>query len=271
MLLHGPGGCGKSTVIDLVKAYACEFCALVGHPFTSRTIVVTAMSGVAATLIHGETTHSAIGLNSTRPPTPENIKAWENARLLIIDEISFASASDFEKIQSRTAALMQVTWKRYGGLNVIFSGDYSQLEPINTLPVYMGHGTPEFQDSLNAYIELEGLHRFKDDLDWGHRLRRFRIGKPTLQDVRLINNTCLKRAPDGTRVATYFNKECDALNTSIFEEYCVDNRNTDGTTFNNAVLVLMGDLQMTNRNGDFVPVLSNAIKKISTNIAVKAL
>jgi hypothetical protein len=52
ILLHGPGGSGKSTVINLVLAYCHEFCDILGHPFTIRTIVVTALSGVAATLIY---------------------------------------------------------------------------------------------------------------------------------------------------------------------------------------------------------------------------
>ena len=34
-----------------------------GHKFISRTIVITAMSGVAATLLMGETTHSAVHFN----------------------------------------------------------------------------------------------------------------------------------------------------------------------------------------------------------------
>jgi hypothetical protein len=54
MLLHGPGGSGKSRVISLVIDYAQEYCSILGHPYTIRTIVVTAMSGVAATLIHGK-------------------------------------------------------------------------------------------------------------------------------------------------------------------------------------------------------------------------
>ncbi|CAB9515393.1 expressed unknown protein [Seminavis robusta] len=46
LLLHGPGGSGKTTVIDLVMAYGKEFCSLIDHPFNDRTIVVTAMSGL---------------------------------------------------------------------------------------------------------------------------------------------------------------------------------------------------------------------------------
>ncbi len=33
-LLHGPGGSGKSTVINMVKAYAKSYCDLLGHEFT---------------------------------------------------------------------------------------------------------------------------------------------------------------------------------------------------------------------------------------------
>lgn len=41
--LHGPGGSGKSTIINLVLAYAKEYCVFRGHKFTSRTIVFTAI------------------------------------------------------------------------------------------------------------------------------------------------------------------------------------------------------------------------------------
>jgi hypothetical protein len=68
LLLHGLGGSGKSTVFCLVLEYAREYCTLLGHRFTIRTIVVTAMSGVAATLIHGRTTQGAFALNWDNPP-----------------------------------------------------------------------------------------------------------------------------------------------------------------------------------------------------------
>jgi cytidylate kinase len=96
-LLHGPGGSGKSTVINMVQAYAKSFCESMGHPYTTRTIIITAMSGVAATLLHGETTHSVIGLNREKI-TEDEIDAFSDARLLIIDEISFASRQNFVKM-----------------------------------------------------------------------------------------------------------------------------------------------------------------------------
>ena len=62
--LHGPAGSRKSTVIELVLLYAKEYCSYLPNViFCQNTIVVTAMTGVAATLICGETTHSALFLN----------------------------------------------------------------------------------------------------------------------------------------------------------------------------------------------------------------
>ena len=64
LFLHGPGGSGKSTVIDLVLSYAENYCKMYENfAFTSRTIVITGLLGVTATLILGETTHSALYLN----------------------------------------------------------------------------------------------------------------------------------------------------------------------------------------------------------------
>jgi hypothetical protein len=105
MLLHGPGGAGKSTVINLVVAYAAEYCGHLNHPFTKRTIVITAMSGVAATLLNGETTHSALGLNKAKIDN-DQIEAWEDTRLVFIDEASFASPSDHEKIYKNCQTLV---------------------------------------------------------------------------------------------------------------------------------------------------------------------
>jgi hypothetical protein len=73
-LLHGQGGSGKSMVINLVKAYVKEYCG-VEYPFTSRTIIITAMSGVAATLLGGKTIHSAA--HFIKNITEEDKRTWK--------------------------------------------------------------------------------------------------------------------------------------------------------------------------------------------------
>ena len=61
--LHGPGGSGKSTVISLLQLYSRQFHSEHNNEPSNRSIVLTAMTGVAATLIGGETVHSALYLN----------------------------------------------------------------------------------------------------------------------------------------------------------------------------------------------------------------
>ena len=59
MFLNGPGGSGKSEVLKEVLIYGKEFCDNIGVPFTKQTILITASTGSAATLIKGSTIHAA--------------------------------------------------------------------------------------------------------------------------------------------------------------------------------------------------------------------
>ena len=122
--LHGPAGSGKSTVIELVLLYEQEYCSYLPNVmFYHSTIVVTTMTGVAATLICGETTHGALFLNQKHEIEPEQIELWVDTHLLIIDEISFASKTSFQMMHKQSGKLKQEINKKFGGLNVIFSGD----------------------------------------------------------------------------------------------------------------------------------------------------
>ena len=262
-LLHGPGGSGKSTVIDAVKAYAKEFCDLMDHPFTARTIVVTAMSGVAATLIKGETTHSVVGLNRKKI-TQHEIDDFADARLIIVDEISFASPGDIRKIYKHLTVLMGEQFQPYGGINIVLAGDFSQMEPVRADTLY-SERVPEFHDSLNCFIELDGTWRFLKDPQWGQTLLRFRNGQATVQDIRHINETCninTKPPPPKIQIATYQNKDRDAVNCSMFERYCDNNQPAvPGDLFKPAVLIFMDDLEMQNSKEVYVPIKSNSVKK----------
>ena len=62
--LQGPPGSGESTVIELALLYAQGYCSYLPNVmFCHNTIVVTAMTGVTATIICGETMHGALFLN----------------------------------------------------------------------------------------------------------------------------------------------------------------------------------------------------------------
>jgi hypothetical protein len=59
----------------------------------------------------------------------------------------------------------------YGGINVVFCGDFRQLEPVGNsdFPVYKATSAEKqlFHEAINCFLELNGLHRFRDDVRWG--------------------------------------------------------------------------------------------------------
>ena len=256
--MHGPGGCGKTTVIDLLMEYAREYCNfLPNYEFTSRTIVTTAMTGVAATLLRGETTHSACYLNQRKAIQAEQIELWADTKLLIIDEISFASRQIFTALHKQLRKLKQSLHLPYGGLNIIFSGDMRQLEPVGSQekPVY-SEDCPEFKDWVNCFVELEGMHRFRDDPEWGYLLLRFRNGEVTVDDIDTINERVVRSAaelPEGIKYATYFNQDRDAINAALFEERCKAMYKENGEV-SDSIIIFSDDVQVRDSSKTFVPL-----------------
>ena len=255
--LHGPAGSRKSTVIELVLLYAREYCSYLPNViFCHNTIVVTAMTGVAASLICGETMHGALFLNQKCEIEPEQIELWVDACLLIIDELSFVSKSDFQMMHKQLDKLKQEINKKFGGLNIIFSGDFWQLEPVGRgkLPIYKDNNCPYFVDWVNCYIEL---NRFKKDVRWGNLLMRMRNGELTKEDVEFINTKVVtvhksRHLPKHLRYATYFNRDRDAINTALFEEHCTRLRCHNVST-RDTLIVLADKLEAKTSHGTYEP------------------
>ena len=252
LFLHGPGGSGKSTVIDTVLMYCKEYYELLDQPFTNRTVVVSAMSGVAATLIMGETTHKALHLNRKKEFTEVNRDEFQDTKLIIIDEMSFTTEQDLEKAERNLRQLKQRIHDCYGGVNMVFSGDFRQLEPVNGVFLYDTDCT-KFAPLLNMFIELNGLHRFSNDPNWGKMLRRFRNGCPTKHDIDTLNRHCIydcntTQLVQDIRYATSRNKDRDAINVASFEKRCLSVATPTGNQLHvpDSLLVLSDNLQLGN-------------------------
>ena len=133
----------------------------------------------------------SMGLNRSHV-TPEMIDAWSDTRLVIIDECSFASVDQVNKMEKHARDLKKNAFHYYGGLSVVFAGDFSQLEPPRREPLYSPKREQysAFHGILNAFIELDGCHRFKSDSKYGEIMLRFREGRVSKDDINFINENC---------------------------------------------------------------------------------
>ena len=101
----------------------------------------------------------------------EQIELWADTYLLIIDEISFASKSDFKMMHKQLGKLKQEINEKFSGLNIIFSGDFWQFKPVGRgkLPLYKDD-CPYFIDWVNCYIlplvQNSGYTFFLQSVDW---------------------------------------------------------------------------------------------------------
>ena len=192
MFLTGPGGSGKSEIVKGVLQYGKEYCTNLEVPFTERTILITACSGVAATLINGETIHRAVYLNKDlNNLTAAHVEKFEEVRLLIIDEISFLAADNIRKLDSVLRKIREQLFQKYGGLDIIFMGDFSQIPPIGGTKIYEEYNLTQWHDWMNCFIQLKGRWRFKDDPVFGDVCWRFHEGTPTPDDFDFINSRLL--------------------------------------------------------------------------------
>lgn len=134
MYIAGVGGTGKTHVVKGVL----KLFEILGR---SREILVGAPTGAAAINIDGYTMHSLTMLPGSGKARIAELQAlWGPVQYLIVDEISMIGAVFLSEISSRlqqakaedgpTATLP------FGGLNVIFTGDFGQLKPVKALSLY---------------------------------------------------------------------------------------------------------------------------------------
>jgi ATP-dependent DNA helicase PIF1 len=134
--LTGSGGSGKSFVLNKIIEH---FRAKHGLDESKKTLGVTAMTGASACLISGSTLHSWANISLGLKPAKEIVKKirlkplsverWRNCKLLIIDEVSMMSLELFEKLDE-IARVLKTNNNFFGGIQMIFSGDFAQLPPI---------------------------------------------------------------------------------------------------------------------------------------------
>jgi hypothetical protein len=235
--------------------------------FDRRTIVVTAMTGSAAVAINGETAHSAAHWNADFIKK-KHCKAYENTIQFILDEVSFGNCDDLKKNEYHLRLLMEISYKAYGGLSIIYAGDMSQLKPVLGKPIYLEKDF-ELWNGVHTFLELKTNHRFKKDPEWGKLLTRFRDNGPTTGDVDIINSRVigLEGGPTETEIpldATYAvknNIDRASINDGIFAAHLVKthSKNANIAPPKHTIIVKASDVCWYKGDREYTPMNTQSL------------
>jgi ATP-dependent exoDNAse (exonuclease V) alpha subunit len=129
--LTGSAGAGKTYLLNQYIKH------LENHDIP---VAVTASTGIAATHMNGMTIHGWSGIGIKENMTEHDLdtledkqylwKRFDKARVLIIDEVSMLHAHRLDMVE-KVCRRFKRNNKPFGGLQVILSGDFFQLPPIN--------------------------------------------------------------------------------------------------------------------------------------------
>jgi ATP-dependent DNA helicase PIF1 len=202
MYITGVGGTGKLHVINTVVN-------LFEHIGKRDKLLVAAPTGIAATLINGHTIHTLTYLPNPRCriKTRDLQRIWCNVKYLIIDEISMVSAQFLMQIcqclnQAKQCLDSTTQVKLFGGINVIFTGDLSQLKPVQVKAMFShqlrenrqivivqsDQGQSEMFGAflwmqVNCVVELQKNMRQRGDDSWAALLARIWLGEAVHHDT----------------------------------------------------------------------------------------
>lgn len=206
IFITGPGGTGKSALIKKIYQHAIA---------NEKNIHVTALTGCAAVLLNcqAKTIHSwaKIGLgNGTIEYMIQKVNfdrfakaAWRSTQILVVDEVSMLSLKLFNML-NEIGKFIRKNGKPFGGIQVIFSGDFYQLPPVGSRdePDTMKFCFESLQWNTvfppSSQIQLVKIFRQTDEI-YSVILNQIRVGKFKKKSHELLM-TYVGRTPDPSLV-----------------------------------------------------------------------
>lgn len=191
ILLHGPGGVGKTYILrHVAKSLTLD----------GKIVYMTAMTGVAALNLAGDRTvqgltvttlHRFAGVGTAQLDVPSliarvksypgRVKKWRKCQILIIDEVSMLGAELFKKFDA-IAKNIRGNDLPFGGIQLILSGDLLQLSPVKDAWVFTAQ---EWTDLNIRPFVMEVPYRYTD-MKFFEMLLRIRTGTQTEDDCKTI-------------------------------------------------------------------------------------
>lgn len=181
IFITGPGGTGKSELIRMINSDAVK---------KGKSISICAMTGCASVLLNcnARTVHSWSGIGIGNGTIDEIIKkiksnryakkAWIETEILVVDEVSMMSLKIFD-VLNKIGKVIRVNERAFGGIQVIFSGDFYQLPPVGKKEVdacRFCFESEEWNNVFDKQIQLIKIYRQTDET-YASILNQIREGK----------------------------------------------------------------------------------------------
>lgn len=167
-------------------------------------VAVTASTGIAAFNIGGSTVHRFAGIGLGKEDKDALLKRvranrlvkrrWQTIQTLIIDEISMVPAELLDKLDYIARKVRRQPNKAFGGIQVIFTGDFFQLPPIiagDLTGNQFAFDAECWKECIERTIVLKQVFRQKDTrfssmLD---EMRRGILSPETIATFQALNRT----------------------------------------------------------------------------------
>lgn len=206
VFITGSAGVGKSMLIKEIRKWCQE---------EGKEVMVTATTGVAAANVNGMTLHAwaGIGLGKSKKDKMTEHELEHELRkrayylrrketaysrymdtdVLIVDEISMIDYRYLSKVNS-IAKILRKSSKPFGGIQLVFTGDFFQLGPIQrdrktTKFIFEDYIFGELMDEC---VHLTEVYRQRSN-DFVDMLHKIRVGNVNDELVNKIQQTSLNK------------------------------------------------------------------------------
>lgn len=208
VLLHGPGGCGKTFALSHLFA-ALQKANETHTRAYQRVMVFTGTTGNSAChLPQGVTLHSFAGLGKatlnidalrtlleSKPieQMQRRFAQWIKTDILVIDEISMLGSRLLEKLSLLAQTIRGDFTQPFGGMQIVASGDFLQLPPVGDKFVFE---SDVWQALQFHHVAFDVSYRQKHDRTFFHMLQRIRFGAPNARDIQLLSQRRIETIPE---------------------------------------------------------------------------
>ncbi|QHS75226.1 DNA helicase PIF1 [Saccharomyces paradoxus] len=177
----GSAGTGKSILLR-------EMIKVLKSIYGRENVAVTASTGLAACNIGGITIHSFAGIGLGKGDADKlykkvrrsrkHLRRWENIGALVVDEISMLDAELLDKLDF-IARKIRKNHQPFGGIQLIFCGDFFQLPPVSkdpNRPTKFAFESKAWKEGVRMTIMLQKVFRQRGDVKFIDMLNRMRLG-----------------------------------------------------------------------------------------------